>query len=127
MLRWIPPREVSLLFAACDLVVLPYRRILNSGAARLAMTLGRPVLLPDLGLMRAQQQRFGAEWVRLYDGELTSAHISEAIAWARPMRRPAAPDTTGLDWRGRGREAAEIYRRVMDEAGPNARGSVPGS
>ena len=39
LLRWIPPDEVSRLFAACDLVVLPYSRTLNSGVARLAMTM----------------------------------------------------------------------------------------
>ena len=37
-LSWVPPDEVAQLFAACDLVVLPYRRILNSGAALLALS-----------------------------------------------------------------------------------------
>jgi glycosyltransferase involved in cell wall biosynthesis len=32
---------------ACDVVALPYRRSLNSGVLALALTWGRPVLLPD--------------------------------------------------------------------------------
>ena len=36
-LRHVPPEEVQL-FAAADLVVLPYRRILNSGVVMLSLT-----------------------------------------------------------------------------------------
>jgi glycosyltransferase involved in cell wall biosynthesis len=60
LLRWIPPDEVQRLFAASNLVVLPYRRVLNSGVTTLALSLGRPVLAPDKGTMRDQQDRFGS-------------------------------------------------------------------
>jgi glycosyltransferase involved in cell wall biosynthesis len=96
-LRWVPPEEVQTFFVASDLVVLPYRRILNSGAVMLALTFACPVLVPDLGSMRDQQEAFGAEWIRLYSGDLTSAGLAEACRWARTTsRRP--PDLGGLDW-----------------------------
>jgi beta-1,4-mannosyltransferase len=60
-LRWIPPEQVQKYFAASDLVVLPYRRVLNSGAAMLALTFARPVLVPDLGNMREQQEKLGVQ------------------------------------------------------------------
>ena len=49
-LRYIRPDEVQLFFLAADLVVLPYQRILNSGAALLALSFARPVLVPRMGL-----------------------------------------------------------------------------
>ena len=107
-----PPDEVSRLFAACDLVVLPYSRTLNSGVARLAMTMERPVLLPDLGLMATQQARFGADWVRLYRGELTPEILKEAISWARKSSRSRSPDLAELDWESRAAEACAIYRAL---------------
>jgi len=47
-IRYIPDEEVPLYYAASDLVVLPYRRIYQSGALLMAMSYGRPVLVSDL-------------------------------------------------------------------------------
>ncbi len=49
--RFVPEEEVQLYFRACDAVVLPYRRILTSGAALLAMTFARPCVAPRLGCL----------------------------------------------------------------------------
>jgi hypothetical protein len=38
---------MQVLMRACDLVALPYRRSLNSGVLALALTFGRPALLPS--------------------------------------------------------------------------------
>jgi glycosyltransferase involved in cell wall biosynthesis len=48
-LRRLSDEEISDRFAAADVVVLPYTEALTSGAAILAMTMGRPVIAPRLG------------------------------------------------------------------------------
>lgn len=48
----IPDERVPLLFHAADALVAPYRAVLTSGAAMLALSLGRPVLGPaHIGLV----------------------------------------------------------------------------
>lgn len=47
-LEYIPDSEVASLFQSCDLVVLPYKRIYQSGVLLLAMSYGRPCLVSDL-------------------------------------------------------------------------------
>ena len=111
-LRWIPPEEVSDHFAAADLVVLPYRRIMNSGAVVLAMTLGRPVLVPDLGSMREQQDNFGADWIRLYEGELSGRELEAAIAWAHATSRSKL-DLERLSWRALAEKTRNIYDTLL--------------
>src|SRR5262249_43497980 len=96
-LRWVPAEEVQTFFVASDLVVLPYRQILNSGAVMLALTCACRVLVPDVGSMRVQEMAFGAKWSRLYLGELTTEELAEACRWARATRR-RPPDLGGLDW-----------------------------
>lgn len=44
----VSDERADLLFAACDLVVLPYRGGLNSGVVYLAASYGRPVLVPQI-------------------------------------------------------------------------------
>src|SRR5205823_4454689 len=49
---FVPEEEIEALFAAADAVVLPYRRILTSGAALLALSLRRPVVAPGFASLR---------------------------------------------------------------------------
>jgi len=47
----VAPGDLQLYLNACDAVVLPYREILTSGAAMLALSFGRPVIAPRLGAL----------------------------------------------------------------------------
>lgn len=49
--RFIPDDELQLFLRACDAVVIPYREILTSGSAVLAMSFGRPVVTIDRGFL----------------------------------------------------------------------------
>jgi beta-1,4-mannosyltransferase len=49
--RFIPDDELQLFLRACDAVVVPYREILTSGSAVLAMSFGRPVVTIDRGFL----------------------------------------------------------------------------
>ena len=46
--RKIPDPQVQMFCAAADVMALPYRRSLNSGALNLALTFGLPVVLPRI-------------------------------------------------------------------------------
>jgi hypothetical protein len=78
----------------------------------LALSFGRPVLVPDKGAMREQQERFGADWVRLYEGELGPRDLTDATAWATGTQRAAAPDLAGLDWESLARQTLAVYREL---------------
>jgi glycosyltransferase involved in cell wall biosynthesis len=76
-LRFIEDAEVSTWFSAADVVVAPYRHILNSGTMHLAATFGVPTVLPGLDHLREQ---FADEpWVRFFDTADPSASIAEAL------------------------------------------------
>jgi len=47
--QYVPDEEVAVYFAACDVVVLPYRTATQSGIAQIAFAEGRPVIVTDVG------------------------------------------------------------------------------
>lgn len=47
--EFIPDNEIQIYMNAADVVVLPYRDILTSGAVILAMSFGKPVIAPAIG------------------------------------------------------------------------------
>ena len=66
-LEHVPGDEVAQLLGDADVVVLPFRRVSTSGSAMLALSHGRPLIVPDLaGLADLPDQA-----VRRYDGEVT--------------------------------------------------------
>lgn len=50
----IPDADVQLYMNATDVVVLPYRTALNSGALQLAYSFARPVIAPEVGCLSSQ-------------------------------------------------------------------------
>jgi glycosyltransferase involved in cell wall biosynthesis len=113
-LRHVPADEVQDYFRACDIVVLPYRDILNSGAALLALSFDRPVLLPQKGSMADLQRSVGSDWVRLFNGGITPGDLSDAVGWACGISRSERAPLDDLDWSRLARQTLDFYERVRD-------------
>jgi glycosyltransferase involved in cell wall biosynthesis len=99
-LNFIDPAEIQLYLRAADLIVLPYKEILNSGTALLALSFDRPILVPNRGALGELYEAMGPDWVRLYDGELTPRVLGDAIIWAKHRQAGTAgtPSLEALDW-----------------------------
>lgn len=81
--NYIDDHDVDLWFAAADVAVFPYNRILNSGSVHLASTFGVPCILPDEPHLIEQ---FAAEpWVSFFDQNDEVNSLAEALrAWEDP-------------------------------------------
>lgn len=112
-LKFIANDEVARCFAAADLVVLPYRQILNSGAALLALSFNRPVLVPDLGSMGDLKADFGAGWVRTFSGEIDSATLESALGWAATARPALCEMPDAYQWNRIRSDTLRFYREVV--------------
>lgn len=109
-LEFLSDPELAELVAAATVVVLPYREIHNSGVVFAALSLGRPVLVPENPVTAALRAEVGAEWVLGFEHPLTARHLADALA-AAARRDPAAqPDLAGREWTTVARRYAEVYR-----------------
>ena len=111
LLEFIPNDQLQVYLRASDLVVLPYMEILNSGAAILALSFGRPVLVPARGALVDLREDVGHEWVMTYEHELTPETLRLAAAWAR-LPRPERPPLGSFDWEPIRDTTAAIFREV---------------
>lgn len=108
----IPEEEMQIYLNACDLAVFPYKDILNSGSAILALSFSRPVLVPAKGAMAELQSVAGHDWVMTYEGELTAEILGEAVQWARPHARRERCDLSALDWDTIAEKTLCLYREL---------------
>lgn len=109
----LPDAEIEAAIDAADGIVLPYRAILNSGAALLALSRGRPILVPRMGSLPELQAAVGEDWVRLWDGEIDALALADFAAWLRATHRPAAPDLSAFEWSRVGRDIAALVDELV--------------
>lgn len=108
--------EIEAAIDAADGIVLPYRAILNSGAALLALSRGRPILVPRMGSLPELQAAVGHDWVRLCDGEIDGDALRDFAAWLRSTHRPGAPDLSAFEWGRVGRDVSSLIDRLVTPA-----------
>ena len=116
-LEFVPDDELINYIAASDLVVLPYRKSLTSGAAILAFSCARPVVAPRLGCMQA----FPSEAAVLFHPD-SSDGLEGALrlALSKPLEQMggAASDYVGqFSWPYVANRTIEVYREVAHGAG----------
>lgn len=80
-----------------ELVVLPYREMHNSGIALIALSLERPVLVPESPANAALAKEAGPGWVLRYSTDISGDVIRGAIASVRGTRRDR-PALDNRDW-----------------------------
>jgi glycosyltransferase involved in cell wall biosynthesis len=110
-LEFIPDEDLPVLLGAADAVALPFRDILTSGSAILAMSYGRPVIAPSLGCL---PETLPADGNLLYDPD-----DAGGLRWALWRALTADLDSLGaqnlegakaLDWAGIAESTARVYR-----------------
>jgi glycosyltransferase involved in cell wall biosynthesis len=116
----IPDDRMHLYLNACDLTVFPYRDILNSGSAILALSFDRPTLVPARGAMAELRQVAGANWVYTYEGDLTGAILSAALDQAVHTARPARCELSSLSWQSVAAGTFATYRAATGHGTPTA-------
>ena len=94
----LPQADLETALDASDGVVLPYRKILNSGAALFALSRNRPVLAPRLGTLPELQDEIGPEWVQLYGGDDILAEDLRAFASSLQQTNAPAADLSHYEW-----------------------------
>lgn len=93
---YVDEDELLHLVSAAELVVLPYRAVLNSSSAFYALSAQRPVLVPSTPTFAELSERVGQGWVRTYDGDLEVEDLMRAVELPEPNQ---PPDLSWCSWR----------------------------
>jgi len=118
--EFVNRHDVQKYLRAADLVILPFKEILNSGSAILALSFDRPILVPAYGALAELREIVGSDWVRLYDGELTAETIDAAVRWAkaRQAKLDARAPIDALNWDRIARLTIEAFSQCATASTP---------
>lgn len=114
LLRHIPDDEVGAVFAACDALILPYEKTLNSGSALLALSLRTPIIAPDTGSLPELAEQVGSNWAWLYTPPLTAKKLEGALNWIKNRTPDQQPDLTALAPEAVSHQTEQFYSRIAN-------------
>lgn len=109
LFRFLDDAELVTRTGQSELVVLPYRHMHNSGTTLAALSLNRPVLVPDNEVNRALAEEVGGRWVQFFDGDLTATDLEAALTAVRTAT-DGVPDLSRREWAAVGAAHAEAFR-----------------
>jgi beta-1,4-mannosyltransferase len=108
--------DIQLYMNACDVVVLPYRRILTSGVAVLAMSFGKPCIAPRAGCVTDMLEEKGAIFFDpTVSGDLERA-LRNAIDFRHRLREMGLYNLRRAavwDWESIGLSTAAVYKQCF--------------
>lgn len=98
---------------AAQLVVLPYQVLVNSGALLLALSLGRPALVPSTPSTDQLAEEVGTGWVLRYDPAtgLTADVLGRALQASAGVQ--GSPDLSLRGWPRSAALHAQVYASVL--------------
>ncbi|BDV29512.1 glycosyltransferase [Microbacterium terricola] len=106
--RFLEEPDFVAAITSAELIVLPYRHMHNSGTALAALSLDRPVLVPDNDVNRALAAECGPGWVHLFSGALSAGDLERA--WVAARDRDERPDLSHREWGDAGALHAAAFR-----------------
>ncbi len=118
VLEFVPAERIQYYMNASDVLVLPYRDILNSGSAHLGLSYGRPIVAPEIGCL---PETLPSENRLLYDPEADDG-LREALQRAHDhpdlesIGRGNYAHALDRNWESTATTLVTVYRRAMARA-----------
>jgi len=117
-IRYIPNEEVANYYGAADIVVLPYRKIYQSGVLLMAMSYRKPVVVSDIqGMMEIIKDGENGFVFRTEEhrdlGEMLNQMLDQPAELGRVVARGYETITEQHGWDRVGQRTREVYQSVL--------------
>jgi len=117
-IRYIPNEEVANYYGAADIVVLPYRKIYQSGVLLMAMSYRKPVVVSDiLGMLEIIKDGENGFVFRTEEhrdlGEMLNQMLDQPAELGRVVARGYETITEQHGWDRVGQRTREVYQSVL--------------
>jgi glycosyltransferase involved in cell wall biosynthesis len=115
--KFIPDEDVSMYFQASDAVCLPFKQVMSSSSALLAMGYGKPIIAPRLGVLRDLPEGAGFLYSPATAATLEeSLHklVAEDRQKLRNMGKVGKKYTQTLSWDYIAKQTYQLYGDVLN-------------
>jgi hypothetical protein len=99
-------------------MVFPFLELLNSASAMLSLSFDRTILVPARPALLELQATVGAEWVHVYEGELSAEALRAAMCGTAAITPDRQPQLSGFEWSHIAAATLHAYRTLTARNSP---------
>lgn len=108
----IPESDLHFYFNAADIVVLPFRKILTSGSVMLAMSFGKPLVVPDFEVIRETVAKEDVWWFSPGNADSLRSALNQAAQTRSPeMGQANLQIAKNMTWQNLAKETLRDYQK----------------
>lgn len=122
-LHFLSDAELVEIVTSSELVVLPYHFMHNSGGLLAALSLNRPVLVPNCEVNAAIAAEVGPGWIYFFDGEVDAVTLLRTLDAVRRDERSEHPNLSDRNWDQAGIDHVAAFREAVRLSRRNRRKS----
>jgi beta-1,4-mannosyltransferase len=111
IIQFVPDNEVQIYLNAADLVILPFKDILNSGSTLLALSFNKPVLLPSTATNREIADEYENGWINTFD--VFDKKVLKDTMLESVKKRNQVLDMSNRDWKLLAQQTTDFYEEVL--------------
>ena len=110
----IPNAKLQLYLNASDVIVLPFRKINNSGSLYLALSFNKQVLVPDFPQMLEVKKEYAPDHVHTYSkGKLTATDLTRLLGQVKNQKVNNQPDLSEMDYDVLARKTVDFFENLL--------------
>jgi glycosyltransferase involved in cell wall biosynthesis len=114
VLKFIPDADIQIYMNASDVVVLPFKKILTSGSAILALSFGKPIIAPNVASISEVLDNEGS----IFYDSLNNQSLLEAMKKIQTLNvkekgRHNLQIAKNLQWRDAAIRTYDIYKKTI--------------
>jgi beta-1,4-mannosyltransferase len=121
--EFVPDADLVAEMSEAELVCLPYEELHNSGMMLVALSLDRPVLVPETPATSALAEEAGSGWVHRFSGGLQPDDLAAALRAVRAQEPSGRPRLENRDWRRVAASYGEAFHEALALTGREVRSS----
>lgn len=110
---YVSREEMQWFFCSADSCVFPFRKILSSGSVMLAMSFGKPLIVPDLPVIREIVVEEDVWWFNPNDADSLRSTLNQAAQTCLPeMGQANLQIAKKLTWEKMAKETLHCYQKT---------------
>ena len=110
----IPNAKLQLYLNASDVIVLPFRKINNSGSLYLALSFNKQVLVPDFPQMLEVKKKYAPDYVHTYPkGKLSTTDLAGLLKHVKDHKEDVQPDLSEMNYDVLARKTIDFFTSLV--------------
>ena len=112
--KHIPDNKLQVYFKSANLIISPYKEVLNSGLIFLSLTFKKPILVPNTKTFKEIKKDNGKNLIYMYHGSINKSKIEKTLNEIKRKNKIKYLSHSIMSWKKIAILTIDAYKEVLN-------------